>query len=911
MAERLFLIDGMALAYRAYFAFIANPLKNSRGENTSAVYGFTTALLKIMNDEKPDYIAAVFDTAEPTFRHKEYKPYKATREKMPEDMAPQLEYLKSVSEAMQVPVIEKPGFEADDLIGTLALRAAEQSVEVFMVTGDKDFMQLIRPMIRMYNPMKSGTAPEIVDEEGVRNRFSVRPHQITDILALMGDASDNIPGVTGIGEKTAVKLILQYENIENLYAHTDAIKGKLRDNLIHDKENAFLSKHLATIRTDVPVEISLEHLRSRKPDYKKLIPILNTLEFKSLAQKISSAETDPDLLAEVPAEESLKNINNTNHQYTVIETAERLQELCQRLEKTDHLAFDTETTSVDPMQCDPVGLSISYSPHEAYYIPFNRELSPKVIVSTLRPLLENRRIEKIGQNIKYDYIVMKNLGVSMRGLSLDTMIAGHLLRPERSVNLDQLASDYLRYKKIPTEALIGSGRKQTSMADVPLPVIADYACEDADTAYRLAFVLKNKLREHQLERVFREVEMPLVPVLAEMEHYGVWLDIPYLQTMSVEFSEHMKTIEETIYNEAGTRFNLNSPQQLGEVLFDKLQIHKMAGEAKIRRTGKTGQYATDVRNLEKYRGLPVIDAILNYRQLAKLKSTYIDGLPPLVNPRTGRIHSTFSQTVTATGRLSSSNPNFQNIPIRTELGRGIRQAFRSPQPGWQIISADYSQIELRIMAHLSGDSALISAFRSDQDIHLATACKVFNLEPDQVTPSIRRKAKDINFGIIYGITAYGLTERVQISNAEAVKLIDSYFATFPDVKRYIDDTIEKTRHDGYVTTLFGRRRYLPDIQNKNRTVRQFAERAAVNMPIQGTAAELIKLAMIRIHDALSQKNLKTRMILQVHDELVFETPEEEITIVQTMIRESMENVLTLSVPLKVDLGTGENWLETK
>lgn len=911
MAERLFLIDGMALAYRAYFAFIANPLKNSRGENTSAVYGFTTALLKIMNDEKPDYIAAVFDTAEPTFRHKEYKPYKATREKMPEDMAPQLEYLKSVSEAMQVPVIEKPGFEADDLIGTLALRAAEQSVEVFMVTGDKDFMQLIRPMIRMYNPMKSGAAPEIVDEEGVRKRFSVRPHQVTDILALMGDASDNIPGVTGIGEKTAVKLILQYENIENLYAHTDAIKGKLRDNLIHDKENAFLSKHLATIRTDVPVEISLEHLRSRKPDYKKLIPILNTLEFKALAQKISSAETDPDLLAEVPAEESLKNINNTNHQYTVIETEERLQELCQRLEKTDHLAFDTETTSVDPMQCDPVGLSISYSPHEAYYIPFNRELSSKVIVSSLQPLLENRRIEKIGQNIKYDYIVMKNLGVSMRGLSLDTMIAGHLLRPERSVNLDQLASDYLRYKKIPTEALIGSGRKQTSMADVPLPVIADYACEDADTAYRLASVLKNKLREHQLERVFREVEMPLVSVLAEMEHYGVWLDIPYLQMMSVEFSEHMKTIEETIYNEAGTRFNLNSPQQLGEVLFDKLQIHKMAGEAKIRRTGKTGQYATDVRNLEKYRGLPVIDAILNYRQLAKLKSTYIDGLPPLVNPRTGRIHSTFSQTVTATGRLSSSNPNFQNIPIRTELGRGIRQAFRSPHPGWQIISADYSQIELRIMAHLSGDSALISAFRSDQDIHLATACKVFNLEPDQVTPSIRRKAKDINFGIIYGITAYGLTERVQISNAEAVKLIDSYFATFPDVKRYIDDTIEKTRHDGYVTTLFGRRRYLPDIQNKNRTVRQFAERAAVNMPIQGTAAELIKLAMIRIHDALSQKNLKTRMILQVHDELVFETPEEENTIVQTMIRESMENVLTLSVPLKVDLGTGENWLETK
>jgi DNA polymerase I len=911
MAEKLFLLDGMAMAYRAYFAFISNPLKNSKGENTSAVYGFTTALLKIINDEKPDYIASVFDTPEPTFRHKEYKPYKATREKMPEDMIPQLVYLKSISEAMNVPVIEKPGFEADDIIGTLAVRAAAQSILTYMVTGDKDFMQLIQPLILMYNPMKRGSDQEIIDESGVLRRYNVSPSQITDILGLMGDASDNIPGVTGIGEKTAIKLIQEHGSIENIYKNINTIKGKVKQNLITDKDNALLSKHLATIHLDVPLELDFVSLRKREPDTKKLLPILSALEFNALVKKFSGESLQSDIFDENTNNSALKNIQNSRHDYHTVTTTETLAELCKQITRAGACSFDTETTSVDAMVAELVGVSICIQAYAAYYIPVNQALSIDKVLSYLKPILENPEISKTGQNIKYDYLVMKNCGITMHGIAFDTMIAGHLLRPDRNVNIDQLAADYLHYGKIATQELIGSGKNQTSMADVPLPAITDYACEDADVAYQLTDIFKNDLSKHDLDRAFYDIEIPLLPVLAEMEHFGVWLDLSYLKDMSHEFNEQMKIIEQSIYQDAGTHFNLNSPQQLGEILFDTLQINKMAGEIKVRRTGKTKQYSTDVKNLEKYRGLPIIDALLNYRQLTKLKSTYIDGLPPLVNLRTKRIHSTFSQTITSTGRLSSSNPNFQNIPIRTDLGKGIRKAFRSPLPGWSILSADYSQIELRVMAHLSGDHSLIDAFKADQDIHLATACKVFHLEHDQVTSAIRRKAKDINFGIIYGISAYGLVERIHITNAEAVQLIESYFETYPGVKNYIDHTIEKTRTNGYITTLFGRRRYLPDIQSKNRTVRQFAERAAVNTPIQGTAAELIKLAMIQVHCALQKEKLKTRMILQVHDELVFEIPDHELPVVKSIIKDRMENVLSLKVPLTIDMGIGDNWLETK
>ncbi|MBX7150240.1 DNA polymerase I [bacterium] len=910
MAERLFLLDGMALAYRAYFALINNPLKNSKGENTSAVFGFTNTLIKILQDEKPDYIAAVFDTAEPTFRHKKFSSYKATRQKMPEDMLPQLPRLKQVTEAMGVPVIELHGYEADDIIGTLSIKAAQNGVDAMMVTADKDFMQLISDKIKMYNPFKKGGDVEVVDINGVKEKFGVLPNQVTDILGLMGDTADNIPGVKGIGEKTATKLIQEHGSIENLFNQIESIKGKIKENLQSHREDAFLSKELATIDIHVPITNDFHSLKSKQPDYDLLIELFKTLEFKSLLKKFTEANTDL-FSTSSPVETTKKSLQTEKHLYRLIDSKSALFELIQELEQVKHFSFDTETTGTDPMNTELVGISVAFNPGHAYFVPTNGNLEIKDIISAFKPVLENSSILKFGQNIKFDILVVKNLGIDLRGASFDTMIASHLINSEKPLSIDALALEYLDYKKIPTSDLIGSGKNQISMKDVPVEKLTKYACEDADFTLQLHDILEKNLKQIQSDKIFYDIEIPLIQVLSDMEYHGVWLNMGILKDMSTEFAGEIKNLEKIIYKEAGIEFNLNSPQQLGDILFEKLNVHKLAGIEKPKRTGKTGQYATDVKILEMYKSLPIVDAILNYRQLTKLKSTYIDGLPPLLNPKTNRIHSTFSQTIASTGRLSSSNPNFQNIPIRTDVGREIRKAFTPQHKDWLLLSADYSQIELRVLAHMSGDAHLIEAFANDEDIHTSTASLVFKVPKNEVTKDLRRKAKDINFGIIYGISAFGLSSRIGISNAEAKQFIDNYFITYPKVKMFIESILKDGRENGFVTTMFGRRRYLPDLQSKNYTVRQFAERAATNTPIQGTAAELIKIAMIEVHKAMTKDKFKAKMILQVHDELVFETPKEEVKDLQELVREKMENAVKLQAPLKIDIGVGENWLETK
>jgi DNA polymerase-1 len=908
MADRMFLLDGMALAYRAYFAFINNPLKNSKGENTSAVFGFANALIKILEEEKPEYIAAVFDTPEPTFRHKKYPHYKATREKMPEDMIPQLPQLKELTEALGVPVLELPGFEADDIIGTLSVRAAKENIQVYMVTGDKDFMQLISHRIKMYNPLKKGVDKEITDVAGVKEKFGVGPESVTDILALMGDSADNIPGVRGIGEKTATKLILEFGSIENLYKHVEKVKGKVQENLIQNKDNAFLSKELATIDLHTPIAVDLHTLRAKEKNRETLVKLLQKLEFKSLAKRFQIQGED---LFSAQEDMKIKPDSRKDHNYRLIDSQKELTALVGRLENVSAFAFDTETTNVDPMRAELVGLSFSMTEGEAFYIPCNASLKPEVILKAVKRVLENPSVGKFGQNSKYDMLVMRGYGIAVHGIQFDTMIAGHLVDSEKELNLDALAMSYLNYQKIPTSDLIGSGRHQSNMRDVPIEKISEYACEDADYVLRLRKILGAQLKETHSEKIFSEIEIPLIDALAEMEFAGVWLDLDILKSMSKEFGIETAKQEEIIFKEAGLKFNMNSPQQLGEVLFEKLQIHKLAGIEKPKLTGKTKQYATDVKILERYRSLPIIDAILTYRQLTKLKSTYIDGLPPLLNPKTRRIHTTFSQTIAATGRLSSSNPNFQNIPIRTDMGREIRKAFTPQHKNWVLLSADYSQIELRVMAHMSGDENMIQGFQEDADIHTSTASKVFGVATSKVTNDLRRKAKDINFGIIYGISPFGLASRIGMTQAEAKEFIQNYFNTYPKVKMCIEAIIEDGRRNGYVTTMFGRRRYLPDLASKNHMVRQMAERMATNTPIQGTAAELIKIAMIEIHKALKKDKYQSKMILQVHDELVFEVPNDEIDAVRKLVKDKMEHAVTLSVPIKVEVGVGENWLETK
>ena len=928
--ETLYLLDGMALAYRAYFAFINRPLINSKGENTGAIYGFVTTLMRILDVEKPDHIAVVFDTKEPTFRHEKFPAYKATRQKMPEDLAAQLDKLKDVVRAFQTPLLEQPGFEADDIIGTLARRAEQEGVLTFMVTADKDYMQLISPLIKMYRPGTSGTDREIVEEEGVKGKFGVAPHQVIDVLALMGDTSDNVPGVPGIGEKTAIPLIQKYGSLDELYAHLEEIPQKgVREKLAANRDKAYLSRDLVTIHTRVPVGINFHELRATPPDRGKLAKMFRDLEFRSLAAKLSetvSIAAPPLPVAEETAERT--TIATDRHAYRLVTSAADLRKLAVDLGACEQFVFDTETTSTDPLRARLVGLSFCIREREACYLPVRSvggmpgpadlfspqdsvpagfdhtadALPLEEVLETLRPVFASESIGKVGQNLKYDMMVLENHGVTVRGLRHDTMVASYVLRADGQHNLDALALEYLQYRMVSFEELVGKGKTQKLITAVPLQAVADYSAEDADMTMRIALQQVPRLRDLGLDRLCESVEFPLIGVLARMERAGISLDTEYLAQMSKDLERQLDILVSDIHRLAGETFNINSTQQLGVILFQKLRLPV------VRKT-KTG-FSTDVAVLESLRGQhPLIEKLLEYRQLTKLKSTYIDALPSLINPRTGRVHTSYNQTVAATGRLSSSDPNLQNIPIRTELGSAIRKAFIPSGKGVGLLSADYSQIELRIMAHISGDEGLRQAFLDEEDIHTTTAAKVFGVPSGDVSKEMRRKAKEVNFGIMYGIGPFGLANRLEISQGEAREIIARYFERFPKVKQYVHDTIEAARRTGYVATLLGRRRYLPDISSRNQAVRGNAERQAINMPIQGPAADMIKLAMIALDRELRTRSLRSRMLLQVHDELVFEVPEGERAGVERLVVKEMGDAMKLSVPIRVDVGYGKNWLE--
>jgi DNA polymerase-1 len=937
--ERLFLLDGMALAYRAYFSFIGRPLINSKGENTSAIYGFVTALMKILDEEKPEHIAVVFDTKEPTFRHRLFPEYKATRQKMPEDMAAQMDKLKDVVRAFNTPLLELPGFEADDIIGTLAKRAEKEGVLTVMVTGDKDFMQLISPMIKMYKPGKSGGEPEYVEEPGVREKFGVTPDRVTDVLGLTGDASDNVPGVPGVGEKTAIPLIQKYGTMDELYAHVAEIPQKgLREKLIAHREKAFLSKHLVTIDTAVPLNVDFHSLRATPRDTSRLIRLFSDLEFKSLAARLRESEEfdlKPPAPPRIPpqAEEmapqappQATDMGTDRHEYTCVTTAGALEELVGELTRSRLIVFDTETTSTDPLRAELVGISLCTAERRAWYVPVRwvpasgkgtelfggaaqgevnntaGALPRETVLGRLAPVFASHEIRKAGQNVKYDMLVLMNHGLAVNGVGFDTMVASYILRADGQHNLDALAQEFLNYRMVSYNEVVGKGKQARHITEVPLESVALYSAEDADMTYRIRERQIPRLNEMNLQSLCDEIEFPLIGALARMEFEGIGLDVPCLEEMSKDLERQIENLVTDIHRQAGGKFNINSTRQLGDILFNTLNLPT------VRKT-KTG-FSTDVGVLETLRGMhPIIDNLLNYRQLTKLKSTYIDALPSLINPATGRVHTSFNQTVAATGRLSSSDPNLQNIPIRTEIGRSIRKAFIPRSPESVLMSADYSQIELRVMAHISADESLTAAFRNDEDIHASTASRVFGVPSAGVSPEMRRKAKEVNFGIMYGIGPFGLGNRLEITQSEAKEIIARYFERFPKVKQYINDTIAGARRDGYVATLTGRRRYLPDINSRNQNIRGNAERQAINMPIQGTAADMIKIAMIRLDTSIREKKMKSRMLLQVHDELVFEVPREEEEKMTALVTDGMQNAMTLSVPIKVDVGTGKNWLE--
>ncbi len=900
--KKLFLIDGSALAYRSYFAFVRNPLINSRGENTSAIYGFLNSLLKIIDEHQPDYLAAVFDTPEPTFRHKIYPDYKATRQKMPDEMSEQLPRIRQVLEALRVPIIEVPGLEADDVMGSLAVKAAQQDFETYLVTADKDFYQLVSPKIKVYDPGRAGKESEVLDEEGVLRKVGLPPSKIVDYLSLMGDSSDNVPGVEGIGPKTALELLQQFDSLDQIYQHLDKIgRESLRIKLEQSRDLAFRSRQLVTLNTQAPLAIDLEQLKRNEPDRARTFQLLKELEFNSLLDRFTATEKTAAV------------------NYWTITTQEQLSQLIEQLKSCTQFTFDLETTDVDPMKAEIVGLSFCWKEGEAYYVPtvsakaqtrvdlFTAEkfrgLPLQLVLGRLAPVLQDERIKKSGQNVKYDLLVLSRAGVEVQGVDFDTMIASYVVNPSlRQHNLDALALTYFNYQKIPTKELIGAGKKQITMAEVPIEEVSRYACEDADYTQRLRRVLEPMLIQYDLKKLFDEVEMPLVQVLMEMERNGVSLDVPLLEKMSRELSQRLDELIENIYRLAGQRFNINSTKQLADILFKKLGLP-------VQKKTKTGP-STDVDVLEelaKQHQLP--RELLEYRQLSKLKSTYVDALPRLINPETGRVHTSYNQTVAATGRLSSSDPNLQNIPIRTEIGRKIREAFIPADDRHVILDADYSQIELRIMAHLSQDPMLIKAFQEGKDIHRETAALVFKVSPDEVTDEMRRRAKEVNFGIMYGMGAYGLASRLEIPQEEAEMFIINYFASYPKIQEFMMQTQEFARKNGYVTTLLNRRRYLPDIHSDNRRVREFAERNAINTPIQGTAADLIKVAMINIHRRMKAEALAAKMIIQVHDELVFEVPVDEVDRMKALVREEMEQAIELSVPIKVDIGVGRNWLE--
>lgn len=930
--QSLYLIDGMAIAYRSYYAFIQRPLINSRGENTSAIYGFVTFLNKILEEAKPDYVAVVFDTPAPTFRHQVYAEYKATREKMPEDMASQIDLLKDVVRAYNVPVIELEGYEADDIIGTLAKRAEHEGVDSFLVSGDKDFMQLVSKRVKIYRPGRKGTEVEIVDIDGVREKFGVNPDQVVDVLGLIGDSSDNIPGVPGIGEKTAIPLIQEYRSIENLLTRVDQLPRKaLKEKLETHKELALLSKQLTTIDTNVPLDVDFHSLKSAGRNIPELMSLFERLEFRSLHRQleersVGSAEVEsPVQHTDHFPGATVEDIHSHEHSYVLIADETALRRLSETLQSSSELAVDTETTSTDPLKAELIGISLSPQAHVAYFIPVIAEapqtnasatlfdessaassseqrigLPMETVISHLRPVLENAAIKKIGQNLKYDYQVLSRHGIVMKGIWFDTMIASYLLRADDRHNLDALALEHLNYRTITFSDLVGTKQDRIDIRDVPLQSLCAYACEDADITLRLSAKFREQLDQRGMSDLFERIELPLVTVLAHMELHGVTIDTEQLARMSKEIDRMIDALTRDIFAHAGSEFNINSTQQLSDILFDKLKLNP------VRKT-KTG-FSTDVAVLQQLeKEHPIIPCLLEYRQLAKLKSTYIDALPQLINLSTGRVHTTYNQTVAATGRLSSSDPNLQNIPIRTELGRSIRGAFVAGS-GRVILSADYSQIELRIMAHISDDQGLKDAFLAGEDVHRSTAAKVFGVEVSEVSREMRRRAKEVNFGIMYGIGPFGLGRRLDISQSEAKEIIDRYFDRFPKVRSYIDRTITSARRQGYVETLLGRRRYLPDINSKNNNIRGNAERQAINMPIQGTAADMIKAAMVNIHHEFERRSLKSAMILQVHDELVFEVWNAELDEARSIVQTSMVEALPLHVPLHVDVGVGPNWL---
>ncbi len=928
-SERLYLLDGMALIYRAYYAFIQRPLTNSKGENTGAVYGFVTFLNRILSQEYPDHIAVVFDTAKPTFRHEAYPEYKATRQKMPEDLSPQIGIVKEVVRAYNIPSIELDGYEADDIMGTLARRAEKENVLTFLVTADKDFMQLVTEKVKIYRPGKQGTDAEIVSFKEVKDKFGVTPDRVIDVLGLIGDTSDNVPGVPGVGEKTAIPLIQQYGSIETVYQNIDKIPQKgLKAKLESGRDLAALSKKLVTIDTNVPIKIDFHTLRAGTADTEKLVRLFERLEFKSLVNRLrDSAGVQPVPAAATeesspPPEEPLSDITNDKHTYKLITTERELRDLCARIAKAKEFVFDTETTSTDALKAELVGISLSATPREAFYVSVKPERSSsekglfdthdsakslqgvdtEVAVNLLKPILESAKSRKIGHNIKYDKLVLSRYGIEVDGPLADTMIASYILRADARHNMDDAAKEYLQYKTVSYTDLTGSGKEQKHIRDVDLKALADYSCEDADITYRLFETMKEKLEKLGMYHLCEELEFPLVAVLARMERNGVAIDLEFLREMSKDLEGQLSSLVKDIHRLGGGPFNINSTQQLGDVLFNKLKLPT------VRKT-KTG-FSTDVSVLETLQHQhPIIDKLLEYRQLAKLKSTYVDALPELCNSDTGRVHTSFNQTVAATGRLSSSDPNLQNIPIRTEIGRSIRQAFVPGKKGNLILSADYSQIELRVMAHISGDEGLAEAFRNKEDVHATTAAKVFGVPAKEVTRDMRRKAKEVNFGIMYGIGPFGLSSRLEITQAEAKDIIARYFERFPKVKQYINDTVARAREDGFVSTLLGRRRYLPDLRSANQNIRSNAERQAINMPIQGTAADMIKVAMVNIDKALRKKSLESLMILQVHDELVFEIRKSEEKEMRAIVEKEMTQALKLTVPVEVEIGVGKNWLE--
>ena len=924
--NKLFLLDAYALIYRAYYAFIKNPRINSKGFNTSAILGFVNTLEEVLKKENPTHIGVAFDPSGPTFRHEAFEQYKAQREETPEAIRLSVPIIKDIIRAYRIPILEVAGYEADDVIGTLATEAGKQGITTYMMTPDKDYGQLVSDKVFMYRPKHTGGF-EIMGIKEVKAKFDIQsPAQVIDMLGLMGDASDNIPGCPGVGEKTAQKLIAEFGSIENLLEHTDQLKGALKTKVETNREMITFSKFLATIKIDVPIQLEMDALVREEADENSLRSIFEELEFRTLIDRVLKKESPAplplfpekgeaiqgDLFANFTTSEpdeakksNLETLESLGCKYQLIDTEEKRREIIQKLLTSEILSLDTETTGTEPMDAELVGMSFSIAENEAFYVPVPAEQEEALkIVNEFRPVFENENSLKVGQNIKYDMIVLKNYGAEVKGALFDTMIAHYILQPELRHGMDYLAEIYLHYQTIHIDELIGpKGKNQKNMRDLDPKDVYRYACEDADVTLKLKNVLEKELKENDAERLFYDIEMPLVPVLVNIERNGVLLDTEALKQSSAHFTAQMERIEKEIYELAGETFNIASPKQVGEVLFDKLKIVEKAKKT------KTGQYVTSEEVLESLRHKhPVVEKILEHRGLKKLLGTYIDALPLLINPRTGRVHTSFNQTVTATGRLSSSNPNLQNIPIRDENGKEIRKAF-IPDEGCLFFSADYSQIELRIMAHLSEDKNMIDAFLSNHDIHAATAAKIYKIDLNDVDSDMRRKAKTANFGIIYGISVFGLAERMNVDRKEAKELIDGYFETYPGVKAYMDKSIQVAQEKGYVETIFHRKRFLPDINSRNAVVRGYAERNAINAPIQGSAADIIKVAMARIYQRFQAEGIQAKMILQVHDELNFSVPVNEKEHVEEIVIEEMEKAYRMHVPLKADCGWGKNWLE--